>query len=50
MLYAILILGGLGLIFGLGLAIAKSFVELQKGKFKIEVDGDLFKVILTWKK
>ena len=35
---------------GLGLAIAKSFVELQKGKFKIEVDGDLFKVILTWKK
>ncbi len=35
---------------GLGLAIAKSFVELQNGKFKIEVDGDLFKVILTWNK
>ena len=35
---------------GLGLAIAKSFVELQSGKFKIEVDGDLFKVILTWSK
>ena len=35
---------------GLGLAIAKSFVELQNGKFKIEVDGDLFKVILTWDK
>ena len=35
---------------GLGLAIAKSFVELQNGKFKIEVDGDLFKVILTWSK
>lgn len=35
---------------GLGLAIAKSFVELQSGKFKIEVDGDLFKVILTWNK
>ena len=35
---------------GLGLAIAKSFVELQKGQFEIAVDGDLFKVILTWKK
>ncbi len=35
---------------GLGLAIAKSFVELQKGTFKIEVDDDLFKVIITWKK
>ena len=35
---------------GLGLAIAKSFVELQNGKFQIEVDGDLFKVILTWDK
>lgn len=33
---------------GLGLAIAKSFVELQKGKLLIELDGDLFKVILTW--
>ena len=33
---------------GLGLAIAKSFTELQGGKFKIEVDGDLFKVLLTW--
>lgn len=35
---------------GLGLAIAKSFVELQNGIFKIEVDGDLFKVVLTWSK
>ncbi len=35
---------------GLGLAIAKSFVELQNGTFEIEVDGDLFKVILTWKR
>ena len=34
---------------GLGLAIAKSFVELQDGKFGIEVDGDLFKVIIQWK-
>ncbi len=29
---------------GLGLAIAKSFTELQKGKFKIETEADLFKV------
>lgn len=35
---------------GLGLAIARSFTELQKGEFKVEVDGDLFKVILIWKK
>lgn len=28
---------------GLGLAIAKSFTELQKGRFKIETEGDLFK-------
>ena len=34
---------------GLGLAIAKSFTELQGGKFQIELDGDLFKVVLTWK-
>ena len=34
---------------GLGLAIAKSFMELQGGKFRIELDGDLFKVVLTWK-
>lgn len=35
---------------GLGLAIAKSFVELQGGMFQIEVDGDLFKVVLKWNK
>lgn len=35
---------------GLGLAIAKSFVEVQGGNFNIEVDGDLFKVIITFKK
>lgn len=35
---------------GLGLAIAKSFVEAQGGTFKIEIDGDLFKVIIKFKK
>ncbi|BCZ46772.1 two-component sensor histidine kinase [Clostridium gelidum] len=35
---------------GLGLAIAKSFVEVQGGNFNIEVDGDLFKVIIIFKK
>ncbi len=35
---------------GLGLAIAKSFVELQKGNFEIQVDGDLFKVLITFDK
>ena len=29
---------------GLGLNIAKSLVELQKGTFSIAIDGDLFKV------
>ncbi len=29
---------------GLGLAIAKSLTEAQKGKFGVEIDGDLFKV------
>lgn len=35
---------------GLGLAIAKSFTELQNGIFKIKIDGDLFKVIVIFKK
>ena len=35
---------------GLGLAIAKSFTQLQNGKFFIEVDGDLFKVSVTFPK
>ena len=35
---------------GLGLAIVKSFVELQGGSFKIDIDGDLFKAIIIWKK
>jgi len=34
---------------GLGLAIAKSFVELQGGTFSIKTDGDLFKVIISFK-
>ena len=35
---------------GLGLAIVKSFVVAQGGTFDIEIDGDLFKVIMTFKK
>ena len=35
---------------GLGLAIAKSFTELQNGHLEINIDGDLFKVSLTFKK
>ena len=35
---------------GLGLSIIKSLTELQGGSFKISVDGDLFKAILTFKK
>ncbi len=31
---------------GLGLSIAKSLIELQKGRFNIEIDGDLFKAII----
>ena len=33
---------------GLGLAIAKSFVQLQGGQLNVNVDGDLFKVIVTF--
>ena len=35
---------------GLGLAFAKSFVELQGGTFNISVDGDLFKVKIVFVK
>jgi len=35
---------------GLGLAIAKSFTELQGGKFNINLDGDLFKVTVSFEK
>lgn len=34
---------------GLGLSIAKSLTELQKGQFDIIIDGDLFKVVMKWK-
>lgn len=34
---------------GLGLAIARSFVEVQGGAMKIEVEDDLFRVIIRWK-
>ena len=33
---------------GLGLSIAKSLVELQGGEFDLIIDGDLFKVILSF--
>lgn len=33
---------------GLGLSIAKSLTEAQKGTFEIRLDGDLFKVYLTF--
>lgn len=33
---------------GLGLSIAKSLTELQGGKFQITIDGDLFKVEVTF--
>ena len=32
---------------GLGLSIAKSLVELQKGYFDIDINGDLFTAIIT---
>jgi len=35
---------------GLGLSIAKSLIEIQKGRFNIEIDGDLFKVIIQMPK
>lgn len=34
---------------GLGLSIAQSLTELQKGKLKLFVDGDLFKVVLRFR-
>ena len=33
---------------GLGLSIAKSLTELQRGTFDIVIDGELFKVVMEW--
>lgn len=33
---------------GLGLSIARSLAELQKGRFDVQIDGDLFKVTLEF--
>ena len=33
---------------GLGLSIARSLTELQKGTMNIQIDGDLFKAELTF--
>lgn len=33
---------------GLGLSIAKNLTEAQKGTFEIRLDGDLFKVVMTF--
>ena len=33
---------------GLGLSIARSFVELQGGEFAVTTDGDLFKAVITF--
>ena len=33
---------------GLGLSIAKNLTELQKGEFRIVLDGDLFKTLLRF--
>ena len=33
---------------GLGLSIAQSLTELQKGKFELILDGDLFKAVVTF--
>ncbi len=35
---------------GLGLSIAKSLTELQGGTFDIHIDGDLFKVVITFER
>ncbi len=34
---------------GIGLAIVKSFTEVQDGTFSIEIDGDLFKAVVRFK-
>lgn len=34
---------------GLGLSIAKSLIELQQAKMELQIDGDLFKVVIRYK-
>ena len=36
--------------FGIGLSIARSLMELQNGTLDLQIDGDLFKVVLALKK
>ncbi len=33
---------------GLGLSIAESFTQVSGGKFKVEIDGDMFKVVISF--
>ena len=33
---------------GLGLSIAKNLVEIQNGHFEVQLDGDLFKILITF--
>lgn len=35
---------------GLGLSIAQSLIELQQAKMELKIDGDLFKVVIRFKK
>ncbi len=35
---------------GLGLAIARSFTEIQGGTMEIGIEGDLFRVVIRWKR
>ena len=49
-LIPVIIVAAIGLIAGLGLAIAKSYTEICNGAFEIVVDGDMFKAIIEFEK